>query len=94
MDNEKLQAANALTGKIKTVKLCLEKWKGACQLYDGGINLHWSLHVVNENNPEGYTTHNNSNEKASPETFTVVKALNIDYWQRELDRLEKEFENI
>lgn len=94
MDEIKLEQANKLQSKIKEISTTLFHWQQATRLYDDAINVHYSYRQVNDNYPDGYDIRNNSYKKVSPETFTVVKALNIDYWQRELDRLEKEFNEL
>lgn len=94
MDDVTLELATTLQKQIKQVASTLEYWKGSTRLYDGQVNCYYELMVVNQQNPDGYMVRNNQYLAASPETFLVVKALNIDYWQRQLDELNKKYSEL
>lgn len=84
MDSEKLQLANTLESNIKTAQKILDHWKGATSLGNSSCYLNMTL------NNRTCTDWVN----ASPETFLVVKALNVDYWQRKLDEYKEQFDSL
>lgn len=86
MDDIKLEQANTLQKKITTAKNNLQAWTTTTGFINsGGVSIYF----------EDYPGHKtNAVAPVTPETFIVVKALNVNYWQGVVAQLEKEYEQL
>lgn len=84
MKRENLDRANEITNEIGRAEEQLHYWENATSLYNG-IRI----------NTKSITNYSdNICADVSPETFTIVKSLNIAYWQQRINELQAEFEKL
>lgn len=86
MDNIKLEQANALQKNINIAKENLQAWENSNGFVNnGGPHIQWRK----ENGD-----YRNGTVPVTPETFGVVKAINVMHWQGIVAQLEKEYEQL
>lgn len=81
MDNAKLAAGTKLNKDINEAKVELVRWQSATKLLNDAVNVYYKIN----NNID------NRQLTASPETFTIVKALNVAHFTKLVADLETEF---
>lgn len=86
MDDVKLEQANSLQKKLKVARANLSVWKTSKTFKNSdGVAIHYE----NEADCTALVV-----APVSPETFTVLKALNIQYWQGIVTQLETEYNQL
>lgn len=86
MDDVKLEQANTLQKNIKIAKDNLTAWQTCTGFTNsGGVPIYY----------EDYPGHKtNGVAPVTPETFIVVKALNLAHWQQQVADLEKQYSEL
>lgn len=85
MNSEQLEKAKTVSSQIEAAKRELRYWGTSVSFYGS------TLLRVPATSANSFT---DARVEISPETFTVVKALNIVHFQQILSTLEKEFSEI
>lgn len=86
MDDVKLEQANSLQKNLKVARANLSAWKTSKTFTNsGGAAIYYE-------NEAGCTT--SGVAPVSPETFTVLKALNIQYWAGIVAQIETEYNEL
>jgi anthranilate/para-aminobenzoate synthase component II len=75
MTDEQLQRANDLKASLKYCKEQLQKWNDAKALYDQSVHISPGPVWV----------------KAAPESLTILKAINVQYYTDQIQKMEAEF---
>ncbi len=86
MDDIKLEQATILKKNITQAKENLNAWQTST-----GFTHSARIPIYFEDYP-GHQT--NAPAPVTPETFIVVKALNVTHWQGVVAQLEKEYEQL
>lgn len=82
MTEEQFKKGKELSEKIKQLDINLTYWKLAKQFgYDNQCQMKIE---------SGGAIH----IPVSPETFTIIKALNISHWEKELSEAQAEFDKL
>jgi hypothetical protein len=86
MDQEKLKTCNAISKEIEVAEMQLDYWKSATRLQNSGVLIVYQSPSGNRSYDQWVTV--------SPETFTIVKALNIAHFTEKVEALKKQFEEL
>jgi hypothetical protein len=82
MESEKLKRGNELQKQIERVKQVVDQWQKADNLANDQAFVYFS-----GNRDFTYVP-------VSPETFTIVRSINITHFTEMLAQLEKEFNDL